>query len=103
MLDNEYINYTLVFILIGILCVFFYHLIVLVKSGVESLSNGVSRLKPIGDGVENINNVINNNMENISSGVSNVSSILQGIERLINNVSNAFASKKEKREELKNE
>ena len=99
MLDNEYINYTLITVSVIVISIFLFKLLIISREFLDIITRGSERLKPISEGVENINNIVTNNTENITNGISNISEFVGSIHNIITNIGSAFSqSRIEKRE-----
>lgn len=87
MLDNEILNYTL----LVIAATFIFYIIVRIVKSIEDMvtivRDGGNKLKSVGDGVENINNIVTENMEPISNGINNISEMVATVKGVIVNVS----------------
>lgn len=95
MLDNEYLNYTILSFSVLFLCYVLYRALQRLDEVVRVIKDGGNKLKTVGDGVENINSIVSNNMEPISNGISNISEIVESIKTMVAGVARAFTSNQE--------
>lgn len=104
MLDNEYLNYTILLFSISFIFYILYRTLNRLDEVVKVIKEGGNKLKSVGDGVDNINNIVSSNMEPISNGISNISDIVESIKNMVTGISKAFANKQNPQaNELKNQ
>jgi predicted PurR-regulated permease PerM len=104
MLDNDYLNYSLLGVFIVIIATFCVYALRELRKLIDIIIQTKKSIEPMSQGVSNINDILEQNTGNISTGISSLVEAMGSINKLIGGVAQRFmAPQGQKPVEIKQE